>query len=31
MWVRELKFGYEDDAIATFGYTKQRSHAKIER
>ena len=23
--------GYEDDAIATFGYTKQRPHAKIER
>ena len=23
--------GYEDDAIATFGYTKQRPHVKIER
>ena len=23
--------GYEDDAIATFGYTKQRKHRKIER
>lgn len=23
--------GYEDDTIATFGYTKQRPHAKIER
>ena len=23
--------GYEDDAIATFGYTKQRPHAKINR
>ena len=30
--IEEIIFiGYEDDAIATFGYTKQRPHAKINR